>query len=46
MDDGVTYTGATNTGIAPVSTGTGYILWTLASSGVSLFASGEVNTFR
>jgi hypothetical protein len=35
----------TNTGVA-VGTNSGYILWTLASSGVSLFASGESEIFR
>ncbi len=35
--------GNTNTG---VTWWTGYILWTLASSGVSLFASGETNIFK
>ncbi len=29
-----------------VNMGTGYIIWTLASSGASLFASGETNTFK
>lgn len=38
--------GNTNTGIAPTLTNSGFILWTLASSGASLFASGETNIFQ
>ena len=38
--------GNTNTGVAVAWTNSGYILWTLASSGASLFASGETNTFK
>lgn len=38
--------GNTNTGVAIWATNSGYILWTLASSGVSLFASGEINIFK
>ena len=37
--------GNTSTGLAWASS-SGYILWTLASSGVSLFASGETNIFK
>lgn len=35
-----------STGVAVIGTSSGYILWTLASSGASLFASGETNIFR
>lgn len=38
--------GNTSTGIAPTLTNSGFILWTLASSGASLFASGETNIFQ
>lgn len=34
-----------STGVAIWATSSGYILWTLASSGVSLFASGETQIF-
>lgn len=37
--------GNTSTGVAWASS-SGYVLWTLASSGVSLFASGETNIFK
>ena len=36
----------TSTGVLASGTSSGYILWTLASSGVSLFASGETNIFE
>lgn len=36
----------TSTGVLTTATNSGYILWTLASSGVSLFASGETNIFQ
>jgi hypothetical protein len=36
----------TSTGVAVVGSNSGYILWTLASSGTSLFASGETNIFQ
>ena len=35
----------TNTGVITSIPAKGYILWTLASSGTSLFASGELNIF-
>jgi hypothetical protein len=38
--------GNTNTGVAAWGTNSGYVLWTLASSGSSLFASGETNIFQ
>lgn len=38
--------GSGGTGVLASAMGSWYIIWTLASSGASLFASGETNTFQ
>lgn len=38
--------GTAGTGVDASMNGTGIVLWGLASSGASLFASGETNVFR